>query len=163
MNAENFRHLYEYHLTTNRKIWDDCIVPLDQEKFVQKVEYSVGSVRNHIVHMLNVDSVWFSDLRGEEPTDLEGEGQFTQKEEIRTAWDDVEAKMRDYLANLKDEDLQTRPLTNEEDKDLTVWQVLIHVANHGTDHRAQLLALLNQLGVRTFPQDYVFFAYDSIG
>jgi uncharacterized damage-inducible protein DinB len=35
--------------------------------------------------------------------------------------------------------------------------VLIHVANHGTDHRAQLLALLNQLGVKTFPQDYFFF------
>ncbi len=35
--------------------------------------------------------------------------------------------------------------------------MLIHVANHGTDHRAQLLALLNQLGVETFPQDYFFF------
>ncbi|MBK7915376.1 MAG: hypothetical protein IPJ94_03790 [Chloroflexi bacterium] len=36
----------------------------------------------------------------------------------------------------------------EEDKDLVVWQVLLHVANHGTDHRAQLLRLLNDLGVK---------------
>jgi uncharacterized damage-inducible protein DinB len=37
--------------------------------------------------------------------------------------------------------------------------VLLHVANHGTDHRAQLLRLLNDLGVRTVAQDDIF-AYD---
>jgi uncharacterized damage-inducible protein DinB len=40
------------------------------------------------------------------------------------------------------------------------WQVLLHVANHGTDHRAQLLRLLNDLGVRTVAQDDIFYAYD---
>jgi uncharacterized damage-inducible protein DinB len=38
--------------------------------------------------------------------------------------------------------------------------VLLHVANHGTDHRAQLLRLLNDLGVRTVAQDDIFYAYD---
>jgi uncharacterized damage-inducible protein DinB len=38
--------------------------------------------------------------------------------------------------------------------------VLLQVANHGTDHRAQLLRLLNDLGVKTVSQDYIFYAYD---
>jgi uncharacterized damage-inducible protein DinB len=29
-----------------------------------------------------------------------------------------------------------------------------HVLNHGTDHRAQILAALAALGVTTFPQDF---------
>lgn len=33
------------------------------------------------------------------------------------------------------------------------------VSNHGTDHCAQLLRLLNELGVKTEYQDYVFYAY----
>jgi uncharacterized damage-inducible protein DinB len=50
----------------------------------------------------------------------------------------------------------------EEDKDLIVWQVLLHVVNHGTDHRAQLLRLLNDLGVKTTSQDYIFYVYDHL-
>ena len=68
--------------------------------------------------------------------------------------------MRDYLATLRDEMLFQKPFADGEDKDLILWQVLLHVANHGTDHRAQLLRSLNDLGVRTESQDYIFFAYD---
>ena len=46
-----------------------------------------------------------------------------------------------------------------EDKDLILWQVLLHVVNHGTDHRAQLLRWLNDLGVNTEYQDYIFYVY----
>ena len=28
MNANAFRHFYDYHFTENRKIWDSCITPL---------------------------------------------------------------------------------------------------------------------------------------
>ncbi|NOK62014.1 MAG: hypothetical protein GFH23_1086650n1, partial [Chloroflexi bacterium AL-N1] len=49
-----------------------------------------------------------------------------------------------------------------EDKDLVLWQVLLHVVNHGTDHRAQLLRLLHDLGVRTTSQDYIFYVYDTL-
>ena len=55
--------------------------------------------------------------------------------------------MRDYLAELRDEMLFDKPLEGE-DKDLILWQVLLHVANHGTDHRAQLLRLLEQIATQ---------------
>jgi uncharacterized damage-inducible protein DinB len=69
--------------------------------------------------------------------------------------------MRDYLAELRDGTLFAKPIEEpEEDSDLMVWQVLLHVINHGTDHRAQILRLLNDLGLETAYQDYIFFAYD---
>jgi uncharacterized damage-inducible protein DinB len=40
--------------------------------------------------------------------------------------------------------------------------VLLHVGNHGTDHRAQILRLLSDLGLKTGPQDYVFYIYDKL-
>ena len=71
--------------------------------------------------------------------------------------------MRDYLAELRDDNLFDKPIEEpEEDKDLFVWQVLLHVANHGTDHRAQILRLLNDLGVKTTSQDYIFYVYDNL-
>jgi uncharacterized damage-inducible protein DinB len=68
--------------------------------------------------------------------------------------------MRDELADLRDDMLDQKPFAEGEDKDLVQWQVLLHVVNHGTDHRAQTLRLLNDLGVKTVSQDYIFYVYD---
>jgi uncharacterized damage-inducible protein DinB len=71
--------------------------------------------------------------------------------------------MRHYLDELRDDMLFDKPIEEpEEDKDLIVWQVLLHVVNHGTDHRAQLLRLLHDLGVKTTSQDYIFYVYDHL-
>ncbi len=70
--------------------------------------------------------------------------------------------MRAYLAELRDAMLFERPFADGEDKDLILWQVLLHVVNHGTDHRAQLLRLLNDLEVPTTSQDYIFYVYDNV-
>lgn len=71
--------------------------------------------------------------------------------------------MRDYLAKLQDNMLFAKPIKKpEEDQDFTVWQVLLHVVNHGTDHRAQILRFLNDLGVKTSSQDYIFYVYDHL-
>ena len=160
MNANAFRHFYEYHFTENRKLWERYVTQLSPEQFTQTVGYSHGSVRDQIVHLINVDDVWFSELRGVEPSELPSPAHFDERKFIRSHWDNVEQMMRAYLAELRDEVLFDQPIKEpEEDKDLIVWQVLLHVANHGTDHRAQLLRLLNDLGVKTTSQDYIFYAY----
>lgn len=160
MNANAFRHFYNYHFTENRKIWDSYVTPLSYDQFIQNVTYSQGSVRDQIIHLMSVDEVWFSELQGVAPSDSFPPANFDDREIIRAHWDRVEQRMRDYLAALRDEMLFEKPIEKpEEDKDLIVWQVLLPVVNHGTDHRAQLLRLLNDLGVKTISQDYIFYVY----
>jgi uncharacterized damage-inducible protein DinB len=158
MNADAFRHLYNYHFAENRKTWEYAM-QLSDEQFTRNWDYSRGSVLDQLIHIMSCDQVWFSGLsRVEIPEDFKPED-FTDRESIRTRWDALEASMRDYLEKLQDTILFNKPLEGE-DKDLIVWQVLLHVVNHGTDHRAQLLRLLNDLGVQTTSQDYVFYIFD---
>lgn len=161
MNANAFRHFYDYHFTENRTIWDNCVTPLSHEQFTQDVDYSHGSVRDQIVHLMSIDDTWFSGLRGVEIPEPLDPADFDDRKIIRAHWDNVERNMRDYLAELRDDMLFDKPLAGE-DKDLILWQVLLHVVNHGTDHRAQLLRLLNDLGVKTTSQDYIFFVYENL-
>ena len=163
MNADALRHFYGYHFAENRKIWDSYVAPLSQEQFTQEADYSHGSVRNQIVHLLSVDDVWFSELRDVEPLEPLPPADLDDRQIIRAYWDSVEQRMREYLAQLRDDMLFEKPIKEpEEDRDLMVWQVLLHVVNHGTDHRAQLLRLLNDLGVETTSQDYIFYVYDHL-
>jgi uncharacterized damage-inducible protein DinB len=161
MNADAFRHFYDYHFAENRKLWDEYVTRLSDDQFTQPAGYSHGSARDQILHLMSVDDAWFSDLRGDDFPEALDPATFDDRQQIRARWDAVEQRMRDYLATLRDEMLSTRPLTNEEDKDLLLWQVLLHVVNHGTDHRAQILRLLNDLGIKTASQDYIFYVYDN--
>jgi uncharacterized damage-inducible protein DinB len=157
--ADAVRHLFDYHFAENRSAWETYVVPLSHEDFTREAAYSHGSVRNQVVHLMSVDEAWFSDLgavslpEGPDPDALDRAG-------IRARWDEIERQQRAWLAGLTDEALGRKPIAEGEDTDLLLWQILLHVANHGTDHRAQLLRLLNDLGVKTTSQDYIFYVYD---
>jgi len=162
MNANAFRQLYDYHFSENRKVWEDGALLLTQEQFTAPAAYSLGSVRDHILHMMEVDDIWFSELKGLTEPAIPFLDESADRPAMRQHWDAVEGMMRDYLTALSDEMLFTKPIVMEEDQDLTVWQVLLHVVNHGTDHRAQLLRLLHDLGIKTAAQDYIFYVYDHL-
>jgi uncharacterized damage-inducible protein DinB len=162
MNANAFRHFYEYHFAENRKIWDTYITSLSLEQFTQNEDYSHGSIRNQIVHLMSVDDTWFSGLRGIAIPESLNPINFDDRKIIRSHWDNIEQNMRAYLAKLRDDMLFEKPFVDGEDKDLILWQVLLHVVNHGTDHRAQLLKLLKDIGIKTGPQDYIFYVYDNM-
>ena len=66
MNADAFRHLYGYHFSENQKLWS-LLARLPYEQFVQDVPYSIGSLRQQVVHLMRVDEAWFCELRGVEP------------------------------------------------------------------------------------------------
>lgn len=159
MNADAFRHFYDYHFAENRAMWDTHIMALSQEQFIERIDYSVGSIRNQVVHLMSVDDTWFSGLRGLEIPDTLDPMHFHDRAKIRAHWDGVEDGMRVYLAALRDDMLLDKPL-QDEDKDLVVWQVLLHVVNHATDHRAQMLRSLHGFGLKTSSQDYIFYVYD---
>jgi uncharacterized damage-inducible protein DinB len=160
MNAAAFRSLYDYHFAENRKIWDEYVTALTDEQFNRNATYAQGSIRNQLVHIMSVDDTWFSALRGLDVPEPLDPDDFADRRQLRAAWDAVEKNMRGYLADLRDGMLFEKPLGGE-DENLFLWQALIQVVNHGTDHRAQILRLLNDLGVKTVSQDYIFYVYET--
>jgi len=162
MNVETFRHFFNYHFAENRKIWDSYISQLSDDQFRQTMGYSYGSVRDQIVHLMSVENTWFCGLRGAQIPEPLDSVDYDDRGLIRAYWDRVEAKMRLYLAGLRDGMLFNNPFPEGEDRDLILWQVLLHVVNHGTDHRAQILRFLNSFGVKTTSQDYIFCVYENL-
>lgn len=152
MNAEDFKSLYEYHFTRNREIWDNCVTKLTLEQFKHKIDYSIGSIRNQCVHLLNVDERWFAGFHGDEIPGWYMANRFKDFGSVRKKWDKVETYMRKFLETLND------AMLDADMGGIKNWQALYHVLNHGTDHRAQILAGLHGLGAPTLAQDYFYFA-----
>jgi uncharacterized damage-inducible protein DinB len=47
------------------------------------------------------------------------------------------------------------------DAGLPAWQIVMHVVNHGTLHRGQIVSMLRQFGVKPPATDIVFYYYEQ--
>lgn len=155
MQLEMVRDLYDYNYWAHRQVWE-CLEQLTDEQFTQDLGYSVGSLHDQCVHVMSVEFWWFRFLKTGVVEFLNPDD-YSSRESIRAAWDDAEREVRDYLATLTPEELQREvsPGFWEGHLAIRVWQAMIQVANHSTDHRAQILAGIHRLGGPTVEQDYL--------
>ena len=149
---ELIRTQFDYNYALYRRLWDSIAI-LSDEQFVLDVDYSHGSIRNQMMHVTMVDKRWLLGLQ--EHPDARGfslnPSDYPTRESVRALWDGVSKEVIDYVAALDEAGLTRTPrgMSGPE------WQVLIHMANHGTDHRAQILRALHDFGAPTFDQDLI--------
>ena len=72
--------------------------------------------------------------------------------------------MRSYLDGLTDDDLDgiiTYSRAENKTYETPLWQILVHVINHGTQSRSEAAVLLTQLGHSPGDLDYMIFLRDN--
>jgi uncharacterized damage-inducible protein DinB len=79
---------------------------------------------------------------------------------LRMAWNEEETLMRGFITGLTDAALQ-EVITYKTMKGVEytnpLWQALIHVVNHGTQHRAEAAVLLTDHGASPGDVDMIIF------
>jgi uncharacterized damage-inducible protein DinB len=152
--------LCDYNYWATRRIVD-AAANLTAEQFTAPTPLSWGSVRDVLTHVLSAEWIWR--LRCQEglaPAKLFDPAAFPTLDALLARWAEEEAAMRAYVASLDDAALN-RPLTyrNTAGQPFTMllWQILTHIVNHGTQHRAEVAHVLTSLGHS--PGDIDFIVY----
>ncbi len=139
--------LTDYNYGEHRQLWQ-TIATLDDATFLQDPGYSIGSIQHEVVHIIRADRLWLSRAMGAAdvallPTETVDRG------EIRETWDRLEQDVKAFLDGLSDQELQ-QSVTYINAKGQTqtrrVFELLLHLCNHGTVHRAEMCAVLHMLG-----------------
>ena len=161
MRSNEIRTLFGYGYWAFEKVWAS-IDPLTDAQFVEDLDYSRGSVRNQMVHMMSATRRWIVRLNGGEMVPHLAFEDFTTRAAARSKWDELRDEAMDYINSLSEADLDSVIRWQLPDRGMdagnTRWEILLHVANHATDHRAQILAMLNQhFGIETPEQDMLFY------
>ncbi len=58
------RTLFDYHYAMYDQVWS-FVMELSREEFIREYDYSLLSVRNHLVHVMNVDDRWLSRVQNQ--------------------------------------------------------------------------------------------------
>ena len=160
MHQTDIVTLYDYNYWATRRIVG-AAANLTAEQFTAPTPLSWGSVRDVLTHVLGAEWVWR--LRCQEglaPAKLLNPTAFPTLDALLVRWGQEEAAMRAYVGNLADDALNS-PITyrNTAGKafEAVLWQILLHVVNHGTQHRAEVAHVLTSMGHS--PGDIDFIVY----
>jgi uncharacterized damage-inducible protein DinB len=149
MKTDEILTLFDYNYWANRRILD-AAVQVVPEKVVLPVSLSWGSVHGTLVHTLSAEWIWRVRCQeGGSPTGLLDATEFPTLDSLRQRWDEEEQAMRAYLGSLSDEQLaQTIDYKNTRGQaySMVLWSILVHVVNHGTQHRAEVAHFLTEFG-----------------
>lgn len=155
---QQIQTMFDYNYALYDRIWES-VMQLSEEQFNQDDPYAHGSLRNQLLHVAVVDTRWFRGLRGDPNAryfDVDA-ADYTTRTAVHTFFQEAATAAKSYVADLDQATLESAPVGIE----MPQWQVLLHVANHGTDHRAQILRTLHDLGAPTFPQDLIMYLWSS--
>jgi uncharacterized damage-inducible protein DinB len=132
---------------------------VSEEDFRRDVDYSLGSLHTQIVHTMWAEDVWYSRIH-QQPRPDYTTADYPSRALIRGKWDDIEGMWRAYVDGLTVEQLNQSFETvraNGERYQHTVQHALMQIVNHGTDHRAQMLRIIHDVGGETFSQDIAYY------
>lgn len=148
MTHADLTALLDFHYWARTRILD-AVERLTPEQYTRDLQSSFPSVRDTLVHLLSAEQNWYLRWQGTSPTGMLDPSEFPDLESLRTAWTTHESKMRRFVDDLGEtgvqRELDYRTLNGTESRS-AMWEMILHVVNHGTYHRGQVTTMLRQLG-----------------
>ncbi len=158
--VELVRALYDYNEWANHRLLDTA-ARLSPDEFSRPQGASWGSVEANLAHIAGAQVVWLSRWHtGVNPVPLAEIHAITGIDRIRGLFDESHAGLRGFTASLSEDRLDS-VLAYTDSRgtpyNRVLWQLMTHVANHGTYHRGEVAMALTALGHNPGDLDYVYF------
>jgi uncharacterized damage-inducible protein DinB len=132
---------------------------LTTEEATRDLQSSHGGITSTMRHIYYADRIWLSRLEGES-RDFRDQEPEPGLDDLQVRWPELLTRFREFVAGMSDEalasDLHYRNLKGDPFT-MPRWKVLLHVVNHATLHRGQVMAMFRQIGKQPPATDLIFF------
>lgn len=160
MNIDDLNTLYDYNYWARDQILD-AATNLPDQLITAPTALYYGSLLGNMIHILNAEWIWrLRCQEGLSPTSFSLGEKITDLESLELASKEEEALMRAFLASMQDKDLSKpvyyKRMKGQEQMNL-LWHILVHIVNHGTQHRAEGAAALTEYGQSPGDIDFIIY------
>lgn len=164
MDLDAVRFLFDYNQWANERLLA-VAEQVPRERLAERFGASFDSIHGTLAHVLAAEILWLSRWRGVSPPRLLSAGDFDSLAVIRARWIAQQRDLQAFLDDLTPEKLAT-PLqyTNTRGKAFSypLWQMMLHLVNHGTHHRSELSDMLTRVGAAPPPTDLIVFLAERV-
>lgn len=153
-----------YNLWAN-KIIIETTNQLSEEQLRKEINSSFPSVFKTIMHLMDVESVWWQRLKLAEHVEWPGKNFTGSFNELSKKLLELSRQWEEWVRNANEANITHVFAYQNSKKELfkqPVYEVLLHLFNHQTYHRGQLATILRQLGFEKIPPtDFIVFSRTS--
>jgi uncharacterized damage-inducible protein DinB len=128
---------------------------LPEEKQMREIPSSFSSLHKTVLHIWDAESIWWQRMKLQERIIIQSESFTGNTDEAFQGLLIQNQQWIDIITSAQDRQLQHEFIYRNSKKEQfkqPVFQMLLHVFNHGTYHRGQLVNMLRQLGIEKIPQ-----------
>jgi len=165
MNPDHFRCLYDFNYWANHRLLENCAA-LTKDQFTRDLGSSYPSVRDTLVHIMGGEGFWLERWQGRSPKAVPSIEPLPDLASVREHWAKIERDVQEFVTTRSGEDL-ARILhyrtTEGNPNSQPLWQMMQHLANHGSYHRGQVTTMLRQLGAAPVPTDLILYYREHNG
>jgi uncharacterized damage-inducible protein DinB len=138
--------LYDYGRWANERLLA-AAGALSGDQLRRKLTKGADPILETFGHIVGADLRWLARWQGETPPTVT-KTEFADLGEIRARWEKLYPVRRAYITALDDASLRESIIWMRGDTPVKVvrWQAMVHCANHGTQHRSEIAAMLTDLG-----------------
>lgn len=157
VSAAAARELILYMLWADRTVLG-AVREVSPDDLTRDAGVSFGSLLGTMAHMLGSQRMWLSRFSGQPLERIPGAADFPHLLAWIHGWEETASETEAFVAGLADEQLATLiTWTNSRGETSTrpLWQPLLHMVNHSSYHRGQVISMLRQMGYKAPSTDLI--------
>jgi Uncharacterized protein conserved in bacteria len=148
MNKQAILMLFQYNAWSTAKILN-AAYNVTQKQFLAPAPFPHGSLRGTLVHTLFGEWVWRMRWEGTPYAAQWKPENFPTFESLRTRWAEETPQLMDFVTNVTEERLYSKfkyVSTEGFPHERVLWETMLHLINHGTQHKTEAAAILTGMG-----------------
>ena len=150
-----------YNIWANNEMLKQILL-LKKEQQQQEIVSSFSSIYKTVFHLWDAESIWWQRLKLQEQITRPSDTKDISMQEVANGWQQQSKLWNGWVNKASDAQIDhvfAYQNTKKEQFKQPVFQMLLHLFNHGTYHRGQLVIMLRQLGVgKIAATDFVHWA-----
>jgi len=149
---------YEYGERANARLLD-LAETLSHAELHQAFSKGAAAILPTFQHLVNVDRRWLARWQAVSLPPVLEAGDLPTIATVRSAWERTYAERRRYLTGISEGDLLAHMEWVRPSGAVWVprWQMILHCANHATQHRSEIAMMLTDLGHSPGDLDFAMF------
>ncbi len=158
ISVEALRQHLKYNAWATARVLD-AAAKLTPDELNHDFHIATGNVVRTLAHIFAADRTWIGRLKQSPPAQFASDADHDFAT-LPEKWAAVAAAWEEWAAALTDETAQGVLIYRDLKGNLwsqPVWQIVLHVVNHGTHHRGEVIGFIRALGHTPPPLDLIVY------
>lgn len=154
---DQLKQMAAYNSWANQQ-FTEWLIQADTSQWNRQMESSFNTLDLTLRHIWNAKHGWLTTLKRKPWSNAIENNQILDKDTLLSKFIITTLEFESFVASINEEELYDVRKIGKDQKEISIADIILHVFNHATYHRGQLITMGRKVGLTLPPRtDYIYF------